>query len=191
MKSEKYAIFLIGPPGSGKSTLASFVKDKLDLKHISAGQLLRTLVENSNAPDALAVKDRIENGLGANDETIFKLYEESIKGCDKSLIFDGNPGGKPQALNTVELLNKYGYNNIVTVTLECTHESSLHRVKQRTGRNDFSEAIWKIRYNWYNTYVKDGFEELAKFASESLTINTEAPLDVTEKKIAELLTAIL
>ena len=55
-------LILLGPPGSGKGTQAGFIKNKLDVPHLSTGDILRENVKNMTS-------------LGIEAESFMKLGE--------------------------------------------------------------------------------------------------------------------
>ncbi|MCQ2555787.1 MAG: nucleoside monophosphate kinase [Clostridia bacterium] len=90
-------IVLLGIQGAGKGTLVSYLQQKLNFNLISAGQLCRDeILAGSDLGKKL--KERIDNGLLADFDTIFALVKDKLKHADNSItIFDGFPRTVEQA----------------------------------------------------------------------------------------------
>ena len=70
-------IVLLGPPGAGKGTLATFLKETLNILHISTGDILREEMKN-NTPLGLEAKKFVESGGLVPDEVVTKLVENKF-----------------------------------------------------------------------------------------------------------------
>lgn len=92
-------LVLLGPPGAGKGTLAGFLKDELDVPHVSTGDILREEMKN-NTPLGQEVKQYVESGGLVPDEVVTKLVEHkfsSSAGIEKGYMLDGFPRTEKQA----------------------------------------------------------------------------------------------
>lgn len=91
-------IVIIGPPACGKGTLAKSLKDRYDLAHIEAGNLLR---ERAQEGDALGreIEEIISRGDFVSEDLIFTLITEKLQHeeCEKGFILDGFPRTITQA----------------------------------------------------------------------------------------------
>lgn len=85
-------IIFLGPPGSGKGTYSSRISPKLDIPHISTGDLLRTEVKNESELGKKA-KEYMDNGELVPDELVIQILKKRIEGpdCEKGFILDGFP----------------------------------------------------------------------------------------------------
>ncbi|MFH1637605.1 MAG: nucleoside monophosphate kinase [Candidatus Woesearchaeota archaeon] len=92
-------IIMLGPPGTGKGTQAERVAKRLDIPHISTGDMFRQLYEEGN-PIGVEAKDKYwgKGNLVPDDITI-RLVEERLKkeDCKSGFILDGFPRTIPQA----------------------------------------------------------------------------------------------
>jgi adenylate kinase len=95
---QKKVLIFLGPPGSGKGTQAKRLSQRLDLPHISTGDLLR---ENIRAETDLGEKARdfIDKGHLVPDDLVINMLFERISrpDCDKGYILDGYPRRVSQA----------------------------------------------------------------------------------------------
>jgi len=90
-------IVILGPPGSGKGTQAVRIAEKLDLRHISTGDVLRDAV-NRETKLGLEASDYMNRGLLVPDELMLGLIAEKLAEIgDSGWILDGYPRTLPQA----------------------------------------------------------------------------------------------
>ena len=91
-------IVLLGPPGAGKGTQAAVVAKKMDLAHISSGNIFRENIDNRTAL-GLKAQEYINSGqLVPDDLTIDMIRERLSKpDCRQGAILDGFPRTVAQA----------------------------------------------------------------------------------------------
>lgn len=92
------AFILFGPPGSGKGTQAKLLREKLQIPHISTGDMLR---EHIQAGDWIGQKVRslMRAGHLVPDSLVNALVQLRIENpdCDHGFILDGYPRTVQQA----------------------------------------------------------------------------------------------
>ena len=95
-------IVLIAPPAAGKGTQSELLVEKYGYTHISSGDLLRSV--NQDTPVGKEIFATMKNGDLVSDELVFGLIKEKLLTFDykQGVIFDG----MPRTLNQVELYNK-------------------------------------------------------------------------------------
>lgn len=88
-------IILLGSPGVGKGTYAAAMKTKLNIPHISTGDLFR---ENIKSQTELGKKaeEYVNKGDLVPDEITIGMLKQRIKG-EKGFLLDGFPRTIPQA----------------------------------------------------------------------------------------------
>jgi len=91
-------LIMLGPPGSGKGTYASRIGPKLDIPHISTGEMFRENIKNGTEVGKLA-KKYLDTGELVPDEVTIKMLKERIgqANAKKGFILDGFPRTIPQA----------------------------------------------------------------------------------------------
>lgn len=91
-------IILLGPPGAGKGTQAKVLAARLNLPHISTGDLLRQNV-SSDTPLGKEAKDFMLKGLLVPDELVKDMLVERFSRTDvaRGFILDGYPRNLNQA----------------------------------------------------------------------------------------------
>jgi len=96
-------IIFLGPPGAGKGTQAKVISQKLQIPHISTGELFRK--EMSVGTDlGKRVTDIMNSGKLVDDETTLEIFKNrlSLPDCANGAILDGIP----RTLNQAHLLDK-------------------------------------------------------------------------------------
>lgn len=92
-------IILIAPPGAGKGTAAKELVEKLNMVHISVGDLLREEVKSgSELGKSLSIK--MQTGKLVEDELIFEIMRKRFSEPDtkNGIILDGFPRNINQAI---------------------------------------------------------------------------------------------
>lgn len=100
-------IVLLGPPGAGKGTQAKIAAERLDLPHISSGDIFR---ENLKQQTALGQKADafIKRGELVPDGLTIDMIENRLSRQDAShgALLDGFPRTRPQAVALDEMLTR-------------------------------------------------------------------------------------
>ncbi|MEJ2706430.1 MAG: adenylate kinase [Anaerolineales bacterium] len=102
-------IVLLGPPGAGKGTQAKIISEKLDLPHISSGDIFRENLKNKTELGELA-RGYIERGeLVPDDVTIAMIRDRlSRPDCENGALLDGFPRTPAQAEALDSMLADFG-----------------------------------------------------------------------------------
>ena len=125
-------IILLGPPGAGKGTQAKSLAERLDLAHISTGDILRQNVKEST-PLGREARDYMDKGLLVPDELVAKMLSQRIEKPDikRGFILDGYPRNLNQAKTLDEIFKQHNIDIDLVVYLD----SSVPVIIQRlTGR---------------------------------------------------------
>mgnify|MGYP000283466067 FL=1 len=122
-------IILIAPPAAGKGTQSELICNKYDIKHISTGDLIRTVI-NSNNEKSIELKKTIEQGKLVSDEFVLDLIKDEIKDGN-SYIFDGFPRTVNQAKLFDELLEKLNEKIDYVIYLDINKEMASKRILGR------------------------------------------------------------
>ena len=91
-------IVLLGPPGIGKGTAAAKLSKKMQIPHISTGDMLRENVAHKTKL-GLEAKSYMDKGLLVPDDVVIEMMKERLKkdDCKKGFILDGFPRTIKQA----------------------------------------------------------------------------------------------
>lgn len=169
-------IILLGAPGSGKGTQATLLRDRLNLVHISTGDLLRA-ARNAGTPLGLKAKEVMDRGGLVSDDIVLGMLEERLAQPDTKagVIFDGYPRNVAQANALSELLARLDMPLSAAVLLNVSEPVLLARVAERSkkeGRVDDTPETIANRLNIYHDQtapVADYYQErgiLHKVAGE-------------------------
>jgi adenylate kinase len=125
-------IILLGPPGAGKGTQAKIVEERLGLKQLSTGDLLRSAVAKGTEYGKQA-KAVMERGDLVSDEIILNIVADRMNEPDtaKGVIFDGFPRNPAQARALDEMLDRRGLKLDAVVEIKVNDEALVERI---TGR---------------------------------------------------------
>jgi adenylate kinase len=125
-------IILLGPPGAGKGTQAKQLAKKLNLPHISTGDLLRQNV-SSGTDLGKRAQDFMQKGLLVSDELVAQMLLQRIGQPDvkKGFILDGYPRNLNQAKTLDEMLkNKEMFIDLV-IYLDSSESVIIQRLSGR------------------------------------------------------------
>ncbi|MCH2533570.1 MAG: adenylate kinase [Bdellovibrionales bacterium] len=124
-------LLLFGPPGAGKGTQSTFLVEKLDMRHISTGDLFRSAMKN-NTELGQKAKQYMDKGQLVPDEIVIGMVEEKLKSLSgQSFILDGFPRTEPQAQALDKLLDQLNLKLDWVVSLSVPDETLISRL---TGR---------------------------------------------------------
>ena len=124
-------VILFGPPGAGKGTQSALLTERLNLRHISTGDLFREAMKN-HTPLGLQAKEFVDAGKLVPDSIVIGMVEEVVSKLNgQGLILDGFPRTVPQAKALEVLLKRYGLSVGKAVFLEVPREQLLTRLAGR------------------------------------------------------------
>src|SRR3989339_157742 len=174
-------LIFIGPQGSGKGTQAKIISEKLNLCHISTGDLLRNVKGNLKEE----VDSYINVGKLVPDELILKILIKELKKCKKGFILDGFPRNVTQAKKLKDLIN---INKVIEINI--TDKQAIKRITSRISCKNCGAVFNKITkppkieggcdYCKDKLYVRDDDKE--EFVKKRLNIHKKAE-EMLEKRI--------
>ena len=149
-------IIIMGPQGCGKSTQAEKISEKLNIPHISTGDIFRKL-EKSKSPLGIRVFKEMSSGkLVSDGDIMLVIKEELLKQKYKGgFIIDGFPRNVYQAKHSPFKPNTVLY-------LKVSKEVSFARLIERK-RGDDTPKVIKTRLSEYyknTTPVLDYYEKM-------------------------------
>ena len=127
-----YNIIFVGAPGAGKGTQASMVAQKLNMVHISSGDLFRQALEQGTELGK-QVKAYMEKGVLVPDEITIQMVMERLSApdCEKGVILDGFPRNLPQAEALDSALSEQGKTIDKVIHIEVSEEELIRRLSAR------------------------------------------------------------
>lgn len=130
-------ILLFGPPGAGKGTQSALLKERLNMLHISTGDLFRANIKGQTEL-GLKAKVIIDRGDLVPDEiTIGMVEQEFQKMSGQSFILDGFPRTVAQAEALDRLLATNNMDLGKAIFMDVSHD---YLVKRLTGRRVCSDC---------------------------------------------------
>jgi adenylate kinase len=114
-------LVLLGPPGAGKGTQAEILAGKINLAHISSGDLFRENIQNQTKLGKLAKSYMDKGELVPDDVTIAMIRDRiSRADCEAGAILDGFPRTPNQADELETMLAEFGgqVDSVIYITAE-------------------------------------------------------------------------
>tara|TARA_B100001123_G_scaffold406481_1_gene497783 strand:- start:1035 stop:1604 length:570 start_codon:yes stop_codon:yes gene_type:complete len=185
-------VTVFGPPGAGKGTQAKFISEKLDIVHLSTGDVLRDQLKNRSKL-SLELQEVIDSGQLVSDKILNQIVLKRIsqKDCIKGFIFDGYPRTIFQAHFIEEYFfkNNLFFDYFIEIYLE--NKTIINRITSRfltESRADDSEKIISTRIDEYNKETRPVLEYYKKqYSSIYHIVNGDQEID----KINSILLRIL
>ena len=171
-------IILYGAPAAGKGTQCELLVERLGYKHISTGELFRSLDDSTEF--GRKVHETIAKGILIDDETTATLVKNKLDEIEGPVVLDGFP----RTLNQAKLLDGF-FDNYVAMNIEVSEETALKRTLGRRncpkcgriyniytsmkpkqentcddcgcelkGRSDDNEESFKVRFETYLANVE-------------------------------------
>ena len=146
-------IVFFGPPGSGKGTQAKLISEKLNILHISTGDILRN---KSNYSDSLSIElqETMSSGNLVSDDMLNKIIAEKINSeeCKKGYILDGFPRTLPQSEFLLKFLEQNKMSLDIIFDFKIDFRIVQERIMERSKlekRSDDSIDVIKVRLDKY------------------------------------------
>jgi adenylate kinase len=123
---------LFGAPGVGKGTQAKILSTRLNIPHISTGDILRQAVKDQT-PMGIEAKKIMDAGELVSDDIIIGIIKDTFASdrCKNGFILDGFPRTIAQAKAIDLLLNELSINHISLVAITANEEEIVNRLTNR------------------------------------------------------------
>ncbi len=125
-------VILMGPPGAGKGTQAKRIARKLNIPHISTGDMLREAVA-AGTDLGLKVKEIMDKGFLVPDDLMMDLVRERLAREDtkNGFILDGFPRTVEQAIALDKMLDELKKEIHVALLVDSDEEEIVKRISSR------------------------------------------------------------
>jgi len=123
-------VLFFGSPGVGKGTQAKIISEKLNLKHISTGDILRDIIKKETELGQ-QIKALIDKGNLVPDRMIGEIVKEAISQSEKKFILDGYPRTLPQIKVLDEILKDMNISFPKIVVLDALDKIIIERLTSR------------------------------------------------------------
>lgn len=146
-------IVMFGPPGSGKGTQSKLLAEKLNLVHISTGDIFRQEMEEKTELGILAAR-YIDKGHLVPDEVLAGMFQTFLDEHNNGLGFvcDGFPRTLPQAHELDQLMLNRQLEVSLVLALDVEEREIIDRMIKRAttdGRADDTREIIHERLKVY------------------------------------------
>lgn len=141
-------IIIFGAPGVGKGTQAKILANKLNVAHISTGDILREAIRKGTET-GLRAKAIVESGGLVPDDIMGGIISDTLKEerCKNGFILDGFPRTLAQAIILDGIFAELKINNIYLIKLDSVDEIIISRLSNRLVCNKCGNIIVKNEYN--------------------------------------------
>lgn len=125
-------IIIFGAPGVGKGTQAKILASKLNVAHISTGDILRAAIKNETEL-GMKAKSIVESGGLVPDEIVAGMLKEALKEerCKNGFILDGFPRTVNQAKILDNIFEDLGKERIDLIRLNAEDHVMVNRITNR------------------------------------------------------------
>ncbi|MEA3485203.1 MAG: adenylate kinase [Candidatus Aerophobetes bacterium] len=123
-------LVMLGPPGAGKGTQAVRLTDKLNLAHISMGDVLRETIKKETSLGKQA-ENFMKRGELVPDSIILELLEGEVKREKRGFILDGFPRNLPQAKKLDKILSEKNKKIDIAFNLRVDEGTIIERLSSR------------------------------------------------------------
>lgn len=125
-------LIIFGAPGVGKGTQAKILAAKLNIAHISTGDILREAIKNETEL-GLKAKSIVESGSLVPDEIVAGMLKDALlkDKCKNGFILDGFPRTVNQAMILDNIFKELGLSSILLIKLEADDSIMINRITNR------------------------------------------------------------
>jgi len=209
-------IILFGAPGVGKGTQAKILSKKLNIPHISTGDILRKAIRKKTELGLLA-KKLMDDGNLVPDEIMIELIKDVLsKKSRKGFILDGFPRTLHQAKMLAPIVKEISDEELIVIRIKVDDEIIINRLSQRrecsacnniinlnylpdatkcpvcgsintfVKRKDDEESVIKNRLDVFNEITKPVYAYY-KSVGEVHLIDGNYPVEEISKQICEII----
>ncbi|WP_257182970.1 adenylate kinase [Corynebacterium cystitidis] len=177
-------LVLLGPPGAGKGTQAEILSKKLNVPHISTGDLFRANI-GEGTPLGIEAKSYIDAGKLVPDDVTVRMVESRLAEPDakNGFLLDGFPRNTAQAEVLEEMLEQNGTRLDGVLSFEIDEDVVVERMLAR-GRADDNEETIRTRLEEYREKTKPVTDY---YGDKIIAIDAEGDVDEVNARAMEKL----
>jgi adenylate kinase len=167
-------LVLLGPPGAGKGTQAEKLAEKLQIPHLSTGELFRQNI-NNRTKLGLEAKGYLDAGDLVPSELTNELVDDRLSNSDADggFILDGYPRSVQQAKALHDMLERRGTRLDAVLEFRVPEDVLLERLKARGRADDTDEVI----LNRMKVYRDETAPLIEYYSSELKTVDAVGTVD--------------
>lgn len=167
-------VVLLGPPGAGKGTQAVKLAEKLELPHLSTGDLFRENIGNGTEL-GLKAKRYLDAGDLVPSELTNEMVDDRLSkpDTDAGFILDGYPRSVAQAKALHDMLERRGTGLDMVLEFRVPEDVLFERLKARGRADDTDDVI----HNRMNIYRDETAPLIDYYSSELKTVDAVGSVD--------------
>jgi adenylate kinase len=170
-------LLMIGAPGAGKGTQAQRLAERLQITHLSSGDLLRTHV-TENTSLGTAVKQYLARGDLVPDSMVMDMLYKPVVSANESggYILDGFPRTVEQAESAYLTAKDLGVQVQVAIYLEVPRQELVRRLLARARGAEDTQDVVEHRLEVFEEHTRPMLDYYAT-REKLLTVNGSRPID--------------
>jgi len=167
-------VVLLGPPGAGKGTQAVQLAQKLEVPHLSTGDLFRENISKGTKL-GLEAKRYLDAGDLVPSELTNELVDDRLSNpdTDGGFILDGYPRSVQQAKALHDMLERRGTALDAVLELRVPEDALFERLRSRGRADDTDDVI----HNRMNVYRDETAPLIEYYNSELRTVDAVGSVD--------------
>lgn len=140
-------IIMLGAPGTGKGTVSAILKEKLNIAHVSSGDIFRKY-SSEDSELGREINSYLQKGDLVPDEVTIKMIQERLaeKDVENGVILDGFPRTENQAIALDKMLKETNKQVDLVVDLNSPKEEILDRIVNRRICSN-CKAVYNTKLN--------------------------------------------
>ena len=187
-------ILLFGSPGVGKGTQAKLLSSKLNIPHISTGDILRQAIKDQTKLDE-KTQETMNAGELIPDDIMIEIIKDTFsrEKCRNGFILDGFPRTTVQAEELDKLIEELALSNVVVVAITAPEDEIIKRLTNRLtcrvcksifSKDELENVTVCPKCGAINSFYqrKDDTEEVIKNRINVFNENTKPVLDYYKGK---------